>query len=229
MAHSFDTGTSQPQRTILQDAVVSLLSGLKRVNGGYLLDVVPFGGVVRSYTDETDIQLLMKALGRSPSIAVATGTRQFQTLATQRTEFSSECELILYFTSQHERDMQTGRMASDVVALANDQADPGLHVAMAHALELICGVFPTTLTTTIKQVIPQIEEEFATLPAITIWRQVYRVMMTTLKVKGIGGNEFRTPAQLLESIGWRITTDPAEVQRPAAATSSTTIDEDTTL
>jgi hypothetical protein len=229
VTHIFDTGNEQPQRTIVQTAAVALLGALKRSNGGYLQDVIPWGGIVRSYTDEVDIQLLIKQCGRTPSIAVALATRSFETINVQRSAFKSDLQLLLYFATQHSRDMQKGRHEADIAALANDQADPGLHIMMAHALELMVGVFPTTLTSTIKQIIPEREEEVATLPEITIWMQTYRVMMTTLTPRGGGGTEWRTPGQLLESIGWRTTTKPTETNRPTAPTDSTTLDSDTDL
>lgn len=223
--HVFNTNIFQPQRTIIQQGAVALLSALKRPTG-YLADVVPYGGVVRSYTDGIDIEALMKTFNRTPSIGVATATRDFQVLAIGGRQAISECELLLYFATQHSRDMQKGRMESDSVGLANANADPGLHVIMEHALELILGQYPTTLTGTIKQIKPVREEELATLPEITIWLQTYRI---TLQSYGGGSKEWRTPAQLLQSIGWRVTTNPDEPNRPAAATVSTSLDEDSDL
>lgn len=222
--HSFDTGLSVPQRTLLQQGAIDLLSKLTRAQGGYLASVIPFGGLVRTYTDEVDIELLMRQFGKTPAIGIGTGTRPFQTLNVSRREFKSDVQLLVYFATQHGRDMQRGRMEADVRGLTNAQADPGLHVIMEHTLELLCGVFPTTLTSTIKQIIPEREEELAPLPEITIWLQTYNVQLSTLKIADRGGSEWRTPEQLLESIGWRITTDPHEVDAPAPATSSTTLD-----
>lgn len=226
-SHQFDTGAAKPQRTLVQQGAVSLLALLKRPKG-YLADVMPIGGIVRSYTDAVDIEILMKTFNRTPAIGVATGTRDFQVLAIGGRQAISECELLLYFATQHSRDMQRGRQESDSVGLANLKADPGLHVMMEHALELLLGQYPAVMTamnSTIKQIKPVREEELATLPEITIWLQTYRVTLQSYS----GGKEWRTPAQLLESIGWRVTTDPTEANRPAAATASTTIDADTDL
>lgn len=223
--HLFDTLAPDPQRTLIQNGAVTLLSALKRPTG-YLAEVMPVGGVVRSYTDGVDIEWLMKTFNRSPAIGVATGTRTFGPAAIGgRHAVMSECELLLYFANQHSRDFQNGRQQSDSVARANNTADPGLHVMMEHSLELMIGQYPTTLTGTVKQIKIQREEELATLPEITIWLQTYHV---TLQSK-VGGREWRTPAQLLESIGWRVTTNPTEPMRPAAATVSTTLDADTDL
>lgn len=223
-SHSFDTGAPKPQRTLIQQGAVTLLSALKRPNG-YLADVIPIGGIVRSYTDAVDIEILMKTFNRTPAIGVATGTRDYQVLAIGGRQAISECELLLYFATQHSRDPQVGRMESDKVALSNLKADPGLHVMMEHALELMLGQYPASMTSTIKQIKPTREEELATLPEITIWLQTYRVTLQSYS----GGKEWRTPAQLLESIGWRITTNPTEALRPAPATTSTSLDADSDL
>lgn len=227
MSHVFDTGLGDPERTIIQNAAVSLLGQLKRSNGGYLIDVLPFGGIVRTYTDEVDIELLQKWIGRSPGIAVTTGDATFETLNIQRRQFRMEVELVLYFHSQHSRSMLRGRMQSDVAAAAADDRDPGLHVMLSHARELMCGVFPTQLTSVIKQIIPQREGELVTSPVVTIWTQIYRVAFNQLTPATGGGKEWRTPPQLLESIGMRVTSKEGEATRPDSPTSSTTIDADT--
>lgn len=224
MSHSFDTGLSQPQRTVLRRGVLEVLAPLKRPNG-YLADVLAFGGVVRSYTDEPDIELLMKAMGRTPSIAVQLATRDFQQLGIGGKQAMSEVQLLLYFASQHSRDLMDGRHEADVVALANDHADPGLDIMMEHALELMHGTYPTLLSLTIKQIRIKREEELATLPTMTIWLQTYGVTLQSYT----GSKEYRTADQLLTSIGWRTTTDPNEANRPAPATASTTIDADTDI
>lgn len=226
--HTFDTGLAVPQRTLIREGAVALLAKLKRP-AGYLANVSGFGGIVRSYTDQDDIQILVKALGPTPSIGVATGTRTFESVNVQRTQAKSSCELILYFANQHSRDMLVGRHESDVTATADAHADPGLDVIMAHALELMHGAYPSQMGTTIKQIQIKREEELATLPEITIWMQTYAVELLTMTPDGRGGKEWRTPEQLLTSIGWRTTTDPDEAHRPDPATSPTTIDADTTL
>lgn len=223
-SHRFDSGASTPQRTLIQQGAVTLLSALKRPTG-YLAEVMAIGGIVRSYTDAVDIEWLMKTFNRTPAIGVATGDRPFQVLGIGGRQALSECELLLYIATQHSRDMQRGRMESDSVGLANLNADPGLHVIMEHAIELMLGQYPTTLTGTVKQIKIVRESELATLPEITIWLQTYHVTLQSYS----GGREWRTPAQLLQSIGWRVTTNPAEPMRPAAATVSTTLDEDTDL
>lgn len=223
VVHVFDSGAPKPARTLLQQGAVAILAPLKRPTG-YLADVVPFGATVRSYTDELGAELLIKALNRTPAIAVATGTRSNYDRAVGARMAVSTCELLVYFATQHSRDLQRGRQEIDSAALSDSSADPGLHVMMEHATELLLGAFPAT-TTTIKQIWSDREEELMTTPAITVWLQTYYVKIQSYA----GGKEWRTAEQLLESIHWRTSTNPAEPNRPAAAETSTTIDADTDL
>jgi hypothetical protein len=234
MSHAFDTGLTLPQRTVVRRGAVEVLSPLKRSNGGYLADVKSFGGVVRTYTDEPDIELLQKALGNTPSIGVALATRQFRnasimsgrTLGSDRSRTQpqaiSELQLLLYFADQHGRDGLTGRHESDSVAAVDDTADPGLDVMMEHAIELMHGTYPTTVVGTVKQIEIEREEELATLPHVTIWLQTYKLTLHSYT----GGREFRTAEQLIDSLHWRVTTDLNEPNRPAPAVASSTVDAD---
>lgn len=225
-SHIFATGLSKPQRTLLQESVTAVLAPLRidrsqPGGGGYLIDVIEFGGIVRSYTDKPDIELLVKQVGRLPAIGVALGTRRFETISTSRTQFKSEVQLFLYFSSNHGRDMEIGRHKMDGVALVDPHADPGLHVMMEHALELLCGQF-VVATPTVKQVIPIVEEELVTAPELTVWMQTYDVQLDTLTTGK--HREFRSADQLLTAWRARVTTDPAEAVPPAPPTASSTVD-----
>lgn len=232
MTHEFDTGLTLPQRTIVRNAAVTILSPLKRVNGGYLHDVKGFGGVVRSYTNDPDIEHLQKVLGPTPAIGVALAARKFQNAAihTGRTinepraktqpQALSELLLQLYFANQHGRDSLTGRHEMDSVSLVDDLADPGLDVMMEHALELMHGTYPTATVGTVKQLMIDTEEELATLPHITIWVQTYRLSLHSYT----GSREYRTADQLKDQLRARITNDITEANRPLPPTSSTSLD-----
>ena len=230
MTLTYATGLALPQRTIVRRAAVELFSALKRANGGYLADVKSFGGVVRTYTDQPDIELLQKAMGSTPSIGVALATREFQDLAIGvggargggSTQALSQMQLLLYFANQHGRDGLTGRHESDSVALVDDAADPGLDVMMEHAIELMHGQYPTLTVGTVKQIKIQREEELATLPEITIWVQTYRVVLQSYA----NPSGFRTAQQIIDSLHWRVTTSLTEPNRPAPAVAPTTVDAD---
>lgn len=232
MTHQFDSGLVLPQRTIIRRAAVQLLSGLKRSSGGYLADVRSFGGIVRTYTDETDIEALVKAMGGTPSIAVALATRDFHPVGIGNNNSGnrlgaagqslSRLQLLLYFAAQHGRDALTGRHEADSVAAVDDKADPGLDVIMEHALELMNGQYVTATVGTIKQLQIASEQELVTMPQVTIWLQTYHLTLQSYA----GSKEFRTAEQLITSLHWRVTNDLNEDNRPAPAVSSTTVDAD---
>lgn len=207
MAHEFDTGLARAQRTLIRDGVVTLLSGLLRSNGGYLAAVIPFGGVVRGYTDLGGIDTLKAALnGRAPSIAVGLGDRAVDAGGMGGFNFKGTIELVLYHYANHIRSLTEGRTKIDARGLASDVADPGLDVMLEHAEELLIGQRvggPTTQnaagevrrsTSSIKQIVPTREEELETDNTSTIWAQRYAVRVERTI------NPHRTVSQMLEEL-----------------------------
>ncbi len=196
MSHAFVTADTRPQRTRIQRGAIDLLAGLKRPVG-YLVDVIPWGAVVRNDRDEEGVAMLVDAIGgRTPSIAVALGDRVFENLGIGGVGGRAEIELLVYFASSNARNQQIGRQEIDSTGTASDTADPGLHVMMEHALELLIGQYPGgAARTASKQLRIDREEELATTPAITLWLQTYKVTTAT-KV-----NEWRNATQLLTAIG----------------------------
>lgn len=219
MAHQFDTGQSGPQRTRLEQGVVSLLSGLKRSNGGYLVEVLPFPFTLETAGDEDDVRQFVLALSRAPSIAVHVGERVDDPGGIGGYSFRGEFDLHVYLSTNNMRGSQVGRMEIDGAGLASNQADPGLHVAMEHVRELVIGKYATTpVAADIKQARPHRERAIVTMQQITIWEQLYKVkVMTQL-------DEFRTVSQLLTSIRFRATMNPADDPPPAAPLDKTSID-----
>lgn len=219
MAHQFDTGQSAPQRTRLELGVVSLLAGLKRANGGYLVEVQPYAFTMETAADEESIAQFVTTLSRAPSIAVHVGERVDEPGGIGGFSFRGEFELHVYLSSNNMRNQQVGRMQIDSAGLANDQADPGLHIAMEHVRELVIGRYATTpVGADIKQARPYRERAIITAQQITIWEILFKVkVMTQL-------DEFRTVSQLLESIRFRAAQNPAEVHLPAAKTDPRTTD-----
>lgn len=219
MAHQFDTGQSAPQRTRLEQGVVSLLSGLKRSAGGYLVEVRPYAFTMESAADEESVSQFVMELSRAPSIAVHVGERTDEPGGIGGFSYKGEFDLHVYLSSNNMRNHQVGRMQIDTAGVANDQADPGLHVIMEHVRELVVGRYATApVAADIKQARPFRERAIVTLQQITIWEQLFKVkVMTQL-------DEFRTVAQLLTSIRSRITQNPADRPPPAAALDKTSID-----
>jgi hypothetical protein len=216
MAHSFDTGAAKPQRTRIRQGAVSLLSGLKRPTG-YLVEVMPTRLVVRSWRDEVGCAMLYATLVRFPSIAIAVGDRSSEVKGIGGYQERGELELLLYHASNNARAGVAGRQEIDSGGLAADTADPGLDVIMDHAKELILGQRLDS-GSDIKQVRPDHEEQLYTAAPVEIWLQAFKVT-TNVQI-----SEFRTVTQLLESIRFRLATNPAEVHLPTAKTDSNTVD-----
>lgn len=225
MTHAFDTGAPLAQRTLIRRGVISLLSGLKKP-AGYLIDVIPFGAVVRSYTDVDGVTMLIDAIGgRTPSILIALGDASSKVANISGFQAAKEIELLVYHASGHARNYLTGRHEMDVSAVASDGADPGLDVIMEHTEELIigqyCGISPPQPS--IKQARPDREEELHTGAPLTIWLQTFRIPVTRVI------NEFRTATQLLESIAWRFAIDIAEILPPDPPVDELSLDSTTEL
>lgn len=218
--HVFDTGAPAPQRTLIQQGAVTLLSGLKRP-AGYLVDVIAFGSPIRDWRDEQGVTQLIDAFaGRMPSIAVALGDGFSDQAGIGGFQANKEIEVILYIASDNPRDQQIGRLEIDVTGQADVHADPGLHVIMEHAVELMIGQ-RAGASTSIKAIRPVSEVFLADSPPVLIWMQTYQVSVKTT----ISSN--RTVTQLLTSIRTRTTTSETEPPLPAAATDPATIDANT--
>lgn len=206
MAHAFDTGLALPQRTLIRDGVVSLLSGLLVANGGYLRAVVPFGGVVRGYTDGDGIGMLRDTLkGAAPAIAVGLGDRVSSPAGAGAHNFSGDLELVLYHYNNHSRSLTSGRTKADTRGVA-ELGDPGLEIAMEHAEELVLGQLVggglstnavnerTRRTPSIGRIRPVREEELYTERDATIWAQRFAVQVQRTI------NPHRGVTQLLEEL-----------------------------
>ena len=221
MAHVFDTGLDAPVRTVILNRTVELLAGLMRP-AGYLADVRAYGGVVRSWMDAAGVDMLFEALsGAAPAIAVALGDLSSAPSGAGGFTYKEEVELLLYHASNNMRDITVGRLMIDPVGLAGNTNDPGLHVAMAHAKELVIGQYASSAVAphpAIKMIRPDREEELTTRDDITVWLQTYRITLSTTI------RQNRSVVQLLESIRVRTTQEDGEARLPDPATSPTTID-----
>ncbi len=186
------------------------------------MNVIPWGGIVRVYTDVDGISALVNAISKAPAIAVAVGDRSSRVSGIGGYNEMGEIDLCCYFATNNIRNQQIWRQESDVAGLADDHADPGLDVMLDHAKELLLGQYiGGPVGKDIKQLRPEREYELATDQSVTIWVQEYKV---TVQVGPIPTSEFRTAAQLLTSLRFRAATNPAEVHLPAAAADPGTID-----
>lgn len=210
--HHFDTTLLKPQRTMITEGAIALLSGLLRPVG-YLGAVIPWGAAVTSRTDEVGVAQFVSAMtARSPSIAIVTGDASMTPAGIGGFQSKKTMDLLVYICTTHKRDGYLGRMALDGQGSADLTADPGLHIIMEHVTELMIGQRAGS-TSSIKQIVPDREEELYTGEQVTIWLQTYRVEVRT------NISEFRTVKQLVTSIHHRLSTNLAEVPPPAAKTS----------
>lgn len=207
MSHAFDTGLLVAQRSAVRVAAVAIIAQLRRPTG-YLNAVVPWGGVIRSYSDDNGIDALWGVLqGRNPAIAIAVGDRRSKPQGMGGYHHTSDLELILYHYSTHRRGDTDGRMSADVVAIADDHADPGLDIMLEHAAELLIGQFAAGPT--VKQIIPEAEEELRTEIGHTLWRQTFSIQARqTIR-------QNRTLTEMLSDIRTSIRTSDPESEDPA--------------
>lgn len=211
----FDTGENLPQRTRARNGAVALLAGLQ-LPAGYLAAVIPWGGLVRGFTDTDGIDLLWTALnGRAPAIAIALGARTKRAGSVDGFASKHSLGLDAYFFSNHRRDETDGRLAPDVVALADVHADPGLDTMMEHAEELLIGQYPGSVPS-IKQIEFVDEDELRTEGDFTLWVQRYSVVVDRI----IKPN--RTVIQLLVDMRTKVRASNASVANLTAEALSVT-------
>jgi hypothetical protein len=144
VAHVFDSGLPGPQRTLVRDAVVAalvdlLLPAMHASGKKYLTQIVGLPAAVKfGSDDEAFLRELIN--GQSPSVLVALGKRRFEADGTDNVEWRGELRVHVYVASSHSRGLVTGRLAADVVALADDHADPGVEVIGEHVFERLSGL-----------------------------------------------------------------------------------------
>lgn len=137
MPRTYDSGLTAPIRTMVRNAVVTMLAPLKiGQTGGFLEAVIPIGFSV-DRADDHSIDLLWQELrGRSPAIAVATVEMRFEPGgAPDRSR--GRLSVDLYALSSHRRSVTEGRTDSDAAAIADLTADPGIDVTLELAWQLL--------------------------------------------------------------------------------------------
>lgn len=217
MAHAFDTGLEKPIRTVLVESAIALLAPLTVAEGGYLKAVVEYGGVVRSSMDEDGVKLLSDCLsGRAPAIAIGIGDGVGQPKG-DRLNMAEELELLVYHFNNNARGLARGRTNVDVAGAASNQADPGLHVAIEHAMELLAGQY-TAIAPMCNHIRYDRTVELVTRRDLTIWLQTFQIRVSrTLK-------RFRTAPELLKSIHWRFIREHDEANQPLPPTKPSTLE-----
>lgn len=177
-AHTFDGGLGKPQRMVIIDACIELLSRLTRDSGGYLEAIEGTTTIARGPGDTTACADIMEQLsGRAPSVLVATGDMDFET-AGDVDRWKSPLRVHVYFFVNHMRDRFEGAAQADVVQLADGTADPGVFVAMEHARMLLAAKKPGAAAAS--EMKPLTERRIETDGDYEIWEQIYIVNLSQL-------------------------------------------------
>lgn len=173
MAHTFDTGLTRPQRTVVQDSVLLLLDRLRYrtspTPSGYLRALVPFCGKVRGPSDEVGIDQLWDVLqGRAPAIAVGIGDMLYSPAGTGGFKWTAQLEVDVYILCNQSRSREA-RMVGDVVTWADDTKDPGVNVILEHVEELLVGVDLKASDYTIRELRPVRANELGSGNEQALW------------------------------------------------------------
>lgn len=193
MAHTFDTGISKAQRTLIRDAIVERLSSLLRRNGRYVVTIKAHAGIVRSGSEEELDMIADTTHGGAPYILVACGKKSYSPkgMDGRRARFEAELEVVVYVCSKNLRG-DLARLAGDVASAQSDTADPGVEVMLEHVEELLIGFAPTGFAgtdpnATIHRLDPVEEDELAIAEDLVIYRQTYSVAVARdlVRAKGI--------------------------------------------
>ncbi len=177
MAHTFDSGKALAQRTLVRRGAVAALAELRRQSPGtkYLAAVVELPAPL---VGEAALEFLKAALGTQlPAVAIACGPRSFAPNGTANREWRGSLQVHVYVCTAHARGLVDGRTAADVVALADDTADPGLDTMAEHVFERLTGLhLPAANAAELRPV----SEDIAFVDQdLTVFEQVYSVEVFT--------------------------------------------------
>ncbi|MGE0547613.1 MAG: hypothetical protein AB7R00_11175 [Kofleriaceae bacterium] len=180
MTRTYDTGLTIASRTLVRNAIATLLAPLLKSNGGFLRSIVKLPAPLETYEGEGDVQQIYQSLlGQSPAIAVALGDRPFSPAGVGGFRYTTDLEVHVYFIGNSNRSL-LARVEGDVVSSTDDTADPGVDVAMQCAAQLLIGQKIETLAdnASVKHLVPQREQALVTNNQHTIWKQLYTVGVT---------------------------------------------------
>lgn len=138
MALTFDSGLPKPQYTLIREAITAALADLRRPTK-YLTAVVDLAAPVHFGSGDA-VNLADAVKGRTPAVAVAIGSRDFESGGTDNTEWHGPVEVHVYCCTTHARGLVEGRLVTDTVALADDTKDPGLDAIGEHVFTRLAGL-----------------------------------------------------------------------------------------
>ena len=139
MSHAFDSGLALPVRSLIRVAVAGLLAPKLASAGGYLAALIPFPRVIADRHDEDGIDHAMEVLGgRAPSLLVAVGDARFTRTSTAIHRYQGEHDVQIVALGNSGRGLLS-RLTLDVVAQADDTADPGIDVMLEQVGDLVAA------------------------------------------------------------------------------------------
>lgn len=176
MSRTYDSGLAGPVRTVVRDAVVSMLAPLGVGAGGFIEAIVPIGFSVDKSND-LGIDLLWQELrGKAPAIAVAALDMVFEPAgAPDRSRGTLIVDV--YFLSSHRRGVTEGRIEGDTTAAADLTADPGIDVALELAWQLLFNA-DLGLGSRVNPMKLRRESEVIADDDKTIWQQTWECIVT---------------------------------------------------
>lgn len=138
VSHAFDSGLALPVRSLIRTSVAGLLLP-KLKPASYLAAILPFPRVIADRHDEDGIDHAMAELGgRAPALLVAIGDARFTRTSTTIHRYQGEHDVQIVALSNSGRGL-LARLELDVVAQADDTADPGIDVMLNHVGDLVAG------------------------------------------------------------------------------------------
>lgn len=173
---SYDSKLQAPLRTLVRNAVVALLVGVKSPTG-FFEAVVPIGFVIDGPNDDLGIDLLMTELrGRNTAACVAIGDMVFSPAGgPERSRGELDIEIYIYNT--HRSGLTEGRTAGDTSAGVDPSANQGLDAATEIVWQ---ALFNTDLGIGkhVQTPIQKRERQIIANNDMTIWHQQWQVTVT---------------------------------------------------
>ncbi len=195
MSQAFDTGLSKSTYAAIRDALVARLELLKRTAAPalYLVSVATVARPMRGQGDEDGLGLVAMALkGQAPSVAVALGRSQVETIGLEAVDGREQIEFSIFVASSHQAGREDGRLYGDAASAASNSADPGIFTMLQHVRELVHG--QSLEIDGVSEPRWSEQDEVFTGDDATIWEQKYTVLAE------VSINPDRSVTEVLESI-----------------------------
>lgn len=185
MSHTYDSALLAPQRTLIANAMITMLRpltipglGLGGAADGFLEAVISTATGIDSKQDEDEIDLLWSELGaRSPAVAICPRDLKVDPTGGPG-QGQGELSIDVYFVTGHERGVTEGRAEGDAIAAASDAADPGMWALLELVWARLYDQKPVGLGTWARELKLVREFEVITAENFTLWKQEWRMKIT---------------------------------------------------